>query len=436
MMEDALVVSPDPSKITKSPPSNVRIPPEITGLIAAHLDTPDLLTFRAVDKTYYTGAAHLFADEFFTEINVFMSRRSLTALSAICADPYLGPYVKRIHFSSCRLSESVSSKRDLEDIDFFVSALQLATTRLEDVTVPYRHIIDEQRKLEESGEALQVLSTAFGHLKRHGGKVTLGMIDTFVDREPPVPILGRKHFHNLVHKGRYSYRVHNSQTARLLLDAAADSGIVADGFSIRTGERSYKVPGLAGLPHSNSLSAVGQSLRCLDLTFDCCDANMRRLCKRLATHSPALTTLRLGSEIGLRSSGYFDSHNEILSSVATTTLHELNITNIAIAGNDCSKTCLGVLLMRQKKTLRRLRIRDCYMDRYSGWSAWSSFITLIQQEFQLETFQIENQARTHELMKSRTFEGKEAVNAGLLELIAELEQMDDSPESSADDSDE
>lgn len=151
------------------------LPNEILTMVCAdeNLSTHDLAAIRLTCKELNAVATKEFAQRYFRDPFVMMSRESLEALIKICKHPIFGPQVQkvqllnaRVHTSwldkvAARLSTAVDNKQTVE------------TNRSRSEMKWFLELIEGQHDFAQSGEALALLKEAFKSLEGHGHPIAI-----------------------------------------------------------------------------------------------------------------------------------------------------------------------------------------------------------------------------------------------------------------------
>lgn len=388
------------------------LPPELTQMIVDELPKSDLPAIRLANKQLRGNAASAFAANF-AELTIFLSRGSLEAVGAICADPVFGPRVERINFASQRLV-AVDNDKLLEYAHEKAAALAGSTFELsrqrfvdgpdaETNSVKYaenpvgappacptkfalRHVANhkEQQELGETSKGELSLTKAFEALKKHGNPVILRMTDT-VDKSA----LGYKTFSQGEEYGLWQAARH--QTFKLLLNAAVRSGIVVDALSMSYNSW-YKRDSDYG-PHAReihqsfvptsrrTISKVSRNLKALEISFSKTKAHMPVSQSAILTvlrHSLNLEELRLCLKFEIREyeSRWLLPDNDRHYNLNWTTAAFENLQTDCLRRLDLSYCLLGTgyknplvhIQPRHRATLRELKISNCEIPEDHYWS--------------------------------------------------------------------
>lgn len=159
------------------------LPLEVRQNIAALLDGPDLRNLRLVCRACEEGSRKSFAETFFSHITVFLAHVSLERLIAICANPRIGPHVKRIDLASRRLCKRgmdwITQLREAERRRLWI----VHNRHLGDEDSAYEAVLmylvafAEQRNMDESGKASHMLAEALREHSKHDKPLVLGLCD-------------------------------------------------------------------------------------------------------------------------------------------------------------------------------------------------------------------------------------------------------------------
>lgn len=148
-----------------SPPDFFSIlPNELIARIVDTIEQDDLPALRSVSKLIHGNSNNRFATEFFKDVPIIMSRKSLNALVDITAHEVFGPYVKSITFNAVRLCDDLRPGRiHVYDTD----------SNRHEIT----KLLEKQKVFEESGDALQLFTQALQTIKKRGKGVGLDLDD-------------------------------------------------------------------------------------------------------------------------------------------------------------------------------------------------------------------------------------------------------------------
>ncbi|TIA46090.1 hypothetical protein D6C83_05470 [Aureobasidium pullulans] len=140
-----------PMATTNQPtPGLLKCPNEVLANIFSNpgLSKNDIKALRLVCTQLRPLATRVFAQRYFTDPFVILSRYALEALVEICEDPIFSPHVQSIGFLTTTLHPDDSTKKALEELNAFTQ------------------FSAEQVHLESSGEAERLLARAISALGR------------------------------------------------------------------------------------------------------------------------------------------------------------------------------------------------------------------------------------------------------------------------------
>lgn len=154
--------------------SLLALPPELLSTIIDACDRPDLVNLRLVSKYLCALSTHRFGTECLSDLSFILSAHSLQGLVQLTAHP-LSRYVQRIFFGTHLLVEQNHLGQD-------------------SISVPeeYKSIAKTTTAFLESGSHVKLLTQAFGNLKARGQAVTLGLCDDLVQQDEATWSLSRK----------------------------------------------------------------------------------------------------------------------------------------------------------------------------------------------------------------------------------------------------
>lgn len=155
------------------PPDLLSLPNELLAKICVYAvdEEPSmrgknwLRAVRLTCKLLYTPATEELAKRFFKSLAVMVSRRSLQELVTFCKHDLIGPYIEEIVFHPCQLNARFLSK--IQD-DMYT---WMARRDLVAIAKARRHIqwyftkLEDEIRLEESGDAKMFFEQAFGALR-------------------------------------------------------------------------------------------------------------------------------------------------------------------------------------------------------------------------------------------------------------------------------
>lgn len=151
------------------------LPVEMVAKIGDYADKSTLYDLRLSCKSMQTITELTFAKRYFSERRHIFSKHSLEELVAITAHPVFGRHVRTVMLGHTRLSpfglESFSAMYD-DDHDAACAFKE------------YSDILEEQKSLDNGGEALRLLTMAMVNIASHHESIVIGSWpDTIVRRE-------------------------------------------------------------------------------------------------------------------------------------------------------------------------------------------------------------------------------------------------------------
>lgn len=376
------------------------LPEEILEIIINNVNDEDLLHLRLSSKRMHNSATARFANGYFTNLRVFLSRRSLQMLNDICAHSFLGPHVKSISFASQRLLKAglQPMKPDAEPVHESCSWLLKDQVDEEmHYKLAYSTAYGEQVSMVESGESVFLLTTALEALKRYNTPVFLGLVDNIWDC-PEYGTLGSYSFgHECFEQyNDWSYwECCRSSTMKLLLTAVHRSGLPLTRLLIR-----FETQALMTAPADEFTEHEDPNLGSIDILDGFGDDFLPILFRDLrsfqlellnsyhdwegATPDSVVRILELANNLeilhvdvggasysdwsrGLTGSNHWEEIETIIDGLNTPSLREIHFVNCMIP-----HTKLGRLLQRSSSSIRVLEVSKCCI----GWpGTWSAFLS-------------------------------------------------------------
>lgn len=352
------------------------LPNEISKMVADYLDKDDLPAFRLSSKTHCANASEAFVKEYFIEIPVFMSLRSLDMLIQICKHSLFGSHVRCITFAS-----QVLADRGLE------SARNKLHGATEDTEADILHTVmkyadsqNEQSALDYTKRGLQLLSVALKHLRSHGNSISLGMRDVVGSPGHPGSTLGSKTFCSFIMYDAWEAR--RTAVLGLLFDAAVSSGCAVDGLSLNMetlseGDRNYErrtydlgIIELRGYDLSK-LTSVCARLRSLELTLDKRQNNpltedtLGLLIRKCPNLEEAFLSVH-DNNANEDTPTYLYHHYAFIHCLGL--LRSTHLNTLRLHGLPFHEQGIISCLDYHKGTLHTLELKECLVGVYSRWS--------------------------------------------------------------------
>lgn len=164
------------------------LPNELLAKVLKHLNPKDIPAVRLTSKHMQISVSNRFIREFIRCQRIMMSRKSLQTFLQVCSHPVFGPMIEEVALTSCRISESgfdalalsvVAKKRGSGVWGYnywWVGEEEMALARQE--LCAYGRRFEEEIRLQDSGEALDLLSAAFSLRAQCGRAITLILDDS------------------------------------------------------------------------------------------------------------------------------------------------------------------------------------------------------------------------------------------------------------------
>ncbi|KAF1343562.1 hypothetical protein BDV97DRAFT_403413 [Delphinella strobiligena] len=415
------------------------LPNEISKIVADYLDKDDLPAFRLSSKSHCANASEAFVREYFTEIPVFMSLRSLDMLIQICKHPLFGSYVRRITFASQVLAdrglESARNKLHGAREDTKAEVLQ--------TVMKYADSQNEQSALDYTKRGLQLLSLALEHLRSHGNLISLGMRDVVGSPRFPGSTLGSKTFCSFIKYDAWEAR--RTAVLGLLFDAAVSSGCAVAGLSLNMetlseGDRDYErrtydigIIELRGYDLSK-LSSVCTRLRFLELRLDKRQNNswtedtLGLLIRKCPNLEEAFLTVH-DNNADEDTPTYLYHHYAFIHCLGL--LRSTHLNTLRLHGLPFHEQGIISCLNYHKGTLHTLEIKESLVGVYSRWSNIFNWILENLELDKLEVAELwalsstidhgrhQTYDREQVMFGTRTYEGED-IKTGLQALIREV----------------
>ena len=176
------------------------VPGEILDGICDYLNKKELKTLRLSSIRISSIATTHLAKDYMFNLCSLMTRRSLEKLADICAHPQFGPHVRKVHLSSGRVHprEMRALIERVEDMQRRIppptsAQVKRAKAKMQDAM----NRSTKEYELEASGDAVTLLSRAFGSLRSYQTPIILDISDFEVSQWDPVTLFLDKynHFH-------------------------------------------------------------------------------------------------------------------------------------------------------------------------------------------------------------------------------------------------
>ncbi|THY39299.1 hypothetical protein D6C99_08686 [Aureobasidium pullulans] len=165
------------SNTTRVSPDLLSMPNEIIARIcnyvAVHDHAKPISNLRLTCKHFYAPATKELAQKFLSEPHVMMTRYSLEALVEICKHPLFGPHVRGIAFDSCRLSLTLFDDLNSRLETSFTDEDLVAMTQARKEMNTYLEFFEQEKSLQQTGEASKLVREAFNLLRQHGNAVKM-----------------------------------------------------------------------------------------------------------------------------------------------------------------------------------------------------------------------------------------------------------------------
>ncbi|KAG9604821.1 hypothetical protein KCU77_g1116, partial [Aureobasidium melanogenum] len=201
------------------------------------LSANDLAAIRLTCKELHATATEEFAQRYFKDPFVMMTRKSLEALVDICKHPVFGPHVSKIQMLNTRIHtcwlQNPANEMAIAANNRQVSEIKRTKCQMQWLM----DMLEEQNDLEQSGRPLELLKEAFTCLKGSGRSLVIGAQRITM---PYAPIGLRKAFSGCDEQPHEIFLEPDTiSTLQLLLDAVFSTGCMMQRMEIGVGDASW-----------------------------------------------------------------------------------------------------------------------------------------------------------------------------------------------------
>ncbi|KAI4716615.1 hypothetical protein E4T48_07178 [Aureobasidium sp. EXF-10727] len=378
------------------------LPNEILTMICAEteLSSTDLAAIRMTCKKLYAIASKEFAQRYFQDPFVMISRKSLETLVEICKHPFFGPQIREIRLLNNFFNRraSVSFAAELAYVYFKEDKEKRATAkrRLEQVI----DLVAEQYDMVESGIDLELLTKAFEALSAQGRSVAIAS-QSFHQSHPP---LGWSEIARNFDRARISVLLWKPEvlsTTSTLLRTAQAGACTATKLAVGVNWSHHvddKPISRLGLDRSLLLNLLEfdfqfQWLARGNLQNNLAYKNLEILLQILPTK---LKTFVMGSDAEITSGTVADSIHwplkealrfNALADMQPDALENIHLSKIILRQNN-----LLPFLDTHRKTLKKLKLNTVYLE-----GDWDQILSYIAAKFSLEQFSLSKAQKVIEI---------------------------------------
>ncbi|TIA06658.1 hypothetical protein D6C80_10209 [Aureobasidium pullulans] len=375
-----------PMATTNQPtPGLLKCPNEVLANIFSNpgLSKNDIKALRLVCTQLRPLATRVFAQRYFTDPFVILSRYALEALVEICEDPIFSPHVQSIGFLTTTLHPDDSTKKALEELNAFTQ------------------FSAEQVHLESSGEAERLLARAISAL----GRPMVVTVTNDIDSISPIGV-------SKVPSNRYYNRLYDPTTSnashhygksgcsdvhsrmrdllrvvtRAIYQMELGDRDHFEGLKIKLKQRSYMPQRYDCLGSLQASEGIYECLTSLHLEMDC--ASLREKGSIAALQHLFTVVLCLQKLTFITS---WARGNTIATLLLTNisrwleTPSKFNLRTLVLQEVACTQETLLSIMKRHRETLREIELSGVTL-----LGSWKGCISWMMENLHLEIFRIKD----------------------------------------------